>query len=118
MPRLAPASVLALVLVCGCGPIVSSHNTVKRSGPEVGAATFAEVRPGKTTGDWVLAALGEPSRRATLADGSELWVWTTKEHKSGSGSVWLLYGGQSDKETLRNAYVQVTDGVVTKKWRD
>ena len=119
MPRVASVViVVALLLSAGCGPIVSSSNHVTRKGPHVGGATFAEIRPGKTTADWVLATLGEPTGRATLADGSEVWRWSATEEKSGSGSVWLLYDGHSHKQLVTTAYVQVTDGVVTKKWRD
>jgi hypothetical protein len=97
---------------------VSSRNSVTREGPHVGGGTFAEIRPGNTTGEWVLAALGEPTRRATLDDGSEIWRWSATEEKSGSGSVWLLYDGHSHKEVVTNHFVQVKDGVVVKKWRD
>ena len=123
MPR--AASVAAVVIVActflsiGCGPIVSTNSHVRRSGPHVGSSTFAEIRPGKTTAGWLLATLGEPTTRADVDGGAaEVWKWSSTEDKSGSGSVWLLYDGTSHKHVVTNTYVQLEDGVVTKKWRD
>jgi outer membrane protein assembly factor BamE (lipoprotein component of BamABCDE complex) len=105
-----------LPLIGGC--LVTSNSKVSRSGNYVPEATFDRIEPGKTTAAWVKATLGDPSCR-TKVDGSdsEIWKWSYKEVKKGSGTIFVIFAGASEDEKTRSAFIEVKDGVVTKKWR-
>lgn len=110
--------ILALLLLMGSGcSLVSSHSHENRSGNYVPESTFSEIRPGKTSADWVRATLGGPSQVTRLEDGSELWRWTYTEQKTSSGHLFLIFDGSSDKTENRSAFVEVKAGRVTRKWR-
>ncbi len=108
--------VSSAVLLSGCLISGSSHETM--SGQFVGQSTFAEIEPGRTTDKWVLGALGEPSSKSCLDDGSSLWKWVYKRDRSSNSSVFLVFGGSSRRETEGATFVQFRDGVVTKAWQD
>jgi outer membrane protein assembly factor BamE (lipoprotein component of BamABCDE complex) len=113
----AVTAVMLLVmssLLGGC--LVSSSSKSKVSGNFVPPATFDQIEPGKTTAAWVKATLGEPSSRDT-ADGAEVWKYNYTEEKDSSGAIFLLFAGSDKKEHQHIAYVEIKDGVVTKKWR-
>jgi outer membrane protein assembly factor BamE (lipoprotein component of BamABCDE complex) len=111
--------VMALfVMLSGCGPVVSSDSSYKRTGEYVGRSSYAQIRPGKSSDDFVVATLGEPTSKSTLEDGSEIWQWTATGRKSGSGSVLFLYSGSNDKEIETRTFVKIKDGRVTKKLRE
>jgi outer membrane protein assembly factor BamE (lipoprotein component of BamABCDE complex) len=105
-----------LGLVPGC--LISTSSRTEYTGRHVGAETFAQIEPGKTTKDFVLATLGEPSSRATLDDGSELWKWTYRRSRSSRGSVLLLLAANNTAESEGATYVQIRDGVVVRAWQD
>ena len=112
---------LGLTLVClfsltGC--LVTSSSKTTTSGNYVPAQTFDQIEPGKTTSAWVQATLGEPTCKTKVETAnSEIWKWNYTETKKGSGTVLFLFAGSSNDEKTRAAYVEIKDGVVTKKWR-
>ena len=110
-------SVLALLpILAGC--LVTSESKVSTSGNYVPENCFEQIQPGKTSAAWVKATLGEPSCK-TKVDGSdsEIWKWSYKEIKKGSGTIFVIFAGSNEDEKSRAAFVEVKDGVVTKKWR-
>jgi outer membrane protein assembly factor BamE (lipoprotein component of BamABCDE complex) len=107
---------LGLMLLTGCLFGGTSKESV--SGQFVPAATFAQIEPGKTSGDYVLATLGPPTAKTPVNDGSEIWRYSYTEQKRSSGYVFLVFGGSNEKSLQRNAYVSVKDNVVLKAWRD
>ena len=115
---LAVAAAASLVMVVLPGCLVSGSSDTKMSGTYIGPSTFGEIEPGETTVDWVRAVMGEPTSKACLEDGSEIWKWSyARQHRS-SGGVFLLFGGSSRSEEQGATYVQMRDGVVVKAWRD
>lgn len=115
-PALAAVLATSLAVLPGC--LVSGSSSTKVRGEYIGPATFNEIEPGVTTVDWVRAVMGEPTSRACLADGSEIWKWSYERRHSSRGGVFLLVGGSSKEETKGATFVQIKDGVVTKAWRD
>ncbi|MBL8763087.1 MAG: hypothetical protein JNM07_02315 [Phycisphaerae bacterium] len=111
----APLLVATLILP-GC--LVSSNNSSKMTGAYIGPSTFAQVEAGITKTDWVLAAMGEPTTRSKLDDGSEIWRWSYTRRTTSSGGVFLIAGGSTDNETVGATCLHVRDGVVVKAWRD
>jgi outer membrane protein assembly factor BamE (lipoprotein component of BamABCDE complex) len=112
----AGAMVATGATLSGCLISGSSHS--KQTGAYVSPSTFNQVEPGVTTEEWVLASFGQPTSRSQISDGSEILKWAYTQTKSGSGSVFLLYGGSNSSEKQGAAFVQIRDGVVIKAWRD
>lgn len=100
------------------GCLIHSRSRTQYSGKQVGEATFDRIEEGKSTPEFVLATLGEPTRKTPLSDGTEVWKWEYRKTQSSSGSVFLLYGGSGHSEHEGAAFVTIKDGVVSKKWRD
>jgi hypothetical protein len=116
--RLGLAGVMIGAVAAMSGCLVSGNSHQTTSGAYVGPSTFNQVEVGTTTEEWVLATFGTPTSRTKLNDGSEILKWSYTQTKSGSGSVFLLYGGSNSTEKQGAAFVQLRDGVVTKAWRD
>lgn len=116
--RLASATALIAATLPLGGCLVSGSSKETMSGTYVGPSTFAEIEPGTTTEKWVLAALGEPTSKSTLDDGSSLWKWAFRKDRSSSSAVFLVFGGSSRKETEGATFVQIRDGIVVKAWQD
>lgn len=113
------AAAAALASVAGLsGCLVSGNSSSTMSGSYVGSSTFSQVEPGVTSEEWVLATFGEPTSRTTLSDGSQMLKWSYRQTKSGSGSVFLLYGGSNSTERQGATFVQIRDALVIKAWRD
>jgi outer membrane protein assembly factor BamE (lipoprotein component of BamABCDE complex) len=116
MKTITPLAILLLVTWASSGCLVSSSSQSKVSGNFVPPETFDQIEPGKTTAAWVKATLGEPSARDT-ADGTEVWKYKYTEEKDSSGAIFLIFAGNDKKERQHVAYVEIKEGVVTKKWR-
>jgi hypothetical protein len=115
-PVAAAAAVSSMLVLPGC--LISGSSDTKMSGAYVGPSTFGEIEPGVTTVDWVCAVMGEPTSKATLDDGSQIWKWAYTRKHSSAGGVFLLVGGSSKSEEQGATFVQMKDGVVVKAWRD
>jgi len=112
------AAILATgVLAFGSGCLVTADSHETRKGTYVSENTFAQIRPGQTTEDWVRVTLGTPTSETVLKDGGRILKWSYTEHHESSGAVFLIFGGHSEKDTDHTAYVEIHDGVVTKAWR-
>ena len=110
--------ILSTLLIPLTGCLVTSDSKVSRSGNYVPENTFDRIEPGKTTAAWVKATLGEPTSKTKLEnDAAEIWKWNYTEKKTGSGTLLFIFAGHNEDEKARAAYVEVKDGVVTKKWR-
>jgi hypothetical protein len=106
---------MLLLPLAGC--LVSSDSKVSRSGNYIPETTFDRIEPNKTTAAWVKATLGEPSSTAKLDGNGEVWKWSYTEKKTGSGTLLFVFAGHNEDEKTHTAYVEIKDGVVTKKWR-
>lgn len=106
---------LALSLAPACIIHADSHTT--RSGKYISTETVQRIEPGKPA-EYVVAVLGEPSSRQSLADGTEIWKWTYRERKQSSGAVFLVVDSDSTTETERATYVELQHGVVIRAWQD
>lgn len=115
--KFAAATLCLIVPLTGCIASGSSSTTI--SGRYIGPSTMSQIEPGRTTKDWVLATLGEPTSRATLADGrTEVWKWEHRSVAKSSGGVLLIAHGSSRAERVGAAYVEMCDGLVTRSWLD
>jgi outer membrane protein assembly factor BamE (lipoprotein component of BamABCDE complex) len=106
----------ALPLLSGC--LISSHSSTEFSGRYIGAETMAQIEPGKTKEDFVVATIGTPTTKTKLEDGSEVWKYEYSKKTSGNGTVFLLLNSSNSTEKEGAVYVILKDGVVQKAWRD
>jgi outer membrane protein assembly factor BamE (lipoprotein component of BamABCDE complex) len=117
MNRLILITVLCACAAAASGCLFNSKTTQRIEGQYVEPASFGQIKPGQTTATWVLATLGEPSSRTTADDQTEVWKWTYTEHRHSSGNIFILFAAVSDRAVPRSAFVELRDGVVTRKWR-
>ena len=117
MKSFARAAILALVTLPAAGCLFGGHSELKQEGNYVSPTTLGQIKPGETRSPWVKAVLGEPSERITVDDHMSIWRYAYTETKSGSGYVFLLFGGSDTKVTKSSVFVEFKDDVVTRHWR-
>jgi len=103
------------VLLPGC--LINSRTAERSSGTYISENTLGQIEPGVTSKAWVLGALGEPTKKTTLEDGSELWKWEYSRTRESHGGVLFLINRSSSTESGGAAYVEMRGGVVTKAWK-
>jgi len=104
-----------LIMTSGC---VRSRSSIQTTGRYIGDQTVARIEPGKTTREWVLAVMDEPTSKSRLENGVEIWKWSYQRVKTSSGSVLFLVAGSGRDETIRNVYVEFEGDIVRQVWRD
>jgi outer membrane protein assembly factor BamE (lipoprotein component of BamABCDE complex) len=115
-PLTLTGCLLALPVLGGC--LIGSHSSSRSSGTYVGPATLAQIKPGQTRQDFVLATLGEPTRKTTMSDGAELWRYSYSRSSASSGHVLVLLSASSKEQSEAVTFVQFRDGVVERAWQD
>ncbi len=109
---------LAAALLSGC---VAGSSSSKLSGRHVGQGTIAQIEPGVTNKAWILATLGEPSKKTKLAGSSgasEIWRYDWAVRSKSSGWVFPIVVGSSSAEASGAAFVEFDGDIVTRAWRD
>lgn len=94
--------------------------SVKYEGTYVSEKLLDRVNVGETRSDWLVAVFGEPTGKAVLGDGSEIWKWSYRPLEA-QGSVFSVFGsGAKDEPKLQQSttFVRLNNGVVVEKWRD
>lgn len=116
----AVCGVMTGILALQGGCLVTSAEREEESGVAVSGSTLEQVAPGETTEAWLLATLGEPTSRQPVAgkDGVEILRYDHCQTKASSGTVLFLFGGSSASSTTQRTYFEVTNGVVTRHWRE
>lgn len=108
----------ALLPLAGC--LVTSSNKVEESGIRVSENTLANVEVGRTSGDWLVATLGEPTSRTVVADrpGVEIWRYEHVRTERSAGAVFLIFGGSSSKTESSRVFFELEHGVVRRTWSE
>lgn len=108
---------LACAPLAGC-VIVNADSHTKYEGRYVSDETLTQIQRGATQ-EYVLALIGEPSSRTDLSDGTSIWKWAYSKRVSSQNSVFLLFSGDSSKESAGAVYVDFgPDHLVRRHWRD
>ncbi|MFG0246699.1 MAG: hypothetical protein ACF8MF_11695 [Phycisphaerales bacterium JB052] len=113
---LAVAAALAPMTMSGC--LVSSSNNSTIRGAYIQPNTVSKVRLNQTTMTEVEEMMGQPSNTTVNDDGTETWTWNWSKTTDGSGTVFLIFAGNSEKTVHESVHVKFRDGVAIKKWRD
>jgi len=114
---LVTAAVLASPALLG-GCLLSQDKSTSISGAYVQPSALSRVKIDKSTQDDVLNILSEPTVRKEHQDGSETWTWNWTKTEQGSGSLFLIFAGSSEKHVEESAHITFLHGVATDKWRD
>lgn len=113
------ASALALVLLTG-GCLVTSGKSMNESGMKVSNSTLKQIELGETSAAWLVATLGEPTDK-TCVEGhpeTEIYRYDHVTTSRSSGTIFLLFATGAKKQVSERAYFEVTNGVVTKYWKE
>jgi len=108
---------LVWLIVGGC---ISGRNEVTygSKGPAVGHETLRQVEVGKTTKDWLLATLGEPSSQSTNPDGTEILRYCYTKKVDSEFELFLLLDLDDKEERHTTLYFELKDSIVTKFWKE
>lgn len=93
--------------------------TVKYEGTYISDELVDRIKVDKTTEDWILAVLGEPTAKADLRDGTVIWRWTYRPTVQESAIV-EVFGSKDDKDpklATSTTFVQFRNGIVIDKWK-
>lgn len=104
------------MLINGC--LFSQSKSTKISGAYVQPSDLSRVKLHDSTQDEVLNVLSEPTARTENDDGTETWTWNWTRKERGSGSLFLIFAGSSDKHIEESAHITFDHGVAVDKWRD
>lgn len=93
--------------------------TVRYEGVFISERLLERVEVNKTSTDWLLAVLGEPTGRAELRDGTSIWKWSYRPLEQ-EASVISLFGSAKDEPALQpsTVFVRLRNDVVIEKWHD
>jgi len=107
--------VAGLFSLAGC--LCSSSNvTFNPSDPAIAQSTAAQIKPGETTKQQLLALLGTPSSQSADSNGVETLRYVYQKNKQSSSWFLVVYISDNKQEQLELLY-EVKDGVVTNAWR-
>jgi outer membrane protein assembly factor BamE (lipoprotein component of BamABCDE complex) len=108
------ASLFGLGLV-GCIATNSSNTNI--SGKVVPDDIFGQIHPGQSK-DFVVGLMGEPFKKVTTDNGSEVWRWSYNETRTAERTFMIFYVALDRTNTTQTVVVEFRDGVVTKAWRE
>ncbi len=111
---------LALVAVGGLLPIAGCFvwNTDVRYGEKgapLSGSTLKQIESGKTTRDWLMVTLGEPSEQSTTDAGVEVLKYRYSKTQE-SNVVMPFVIVNDEKKNEQTVYFEVKDGIVQKYW--
>jgi outer membrane protein assembly factor BamE (lipoprotein component of BamABCDE complex) len=104
----------SLLPVAGCFIWNSDVNYGEKGAP-LSDSTLQQIESGKTTRDWVMSTLGEPSEQSTTDAGVELLKYKYSKRQE-SNVVMPFVIVNDEKKNEQTVYLEVKDGVVQKYW--
>jgi hypothetical protein len=117
--RAGGAVLLVLMTLTEFGCISSrSDVTYGAKGPVVPNSTLRQVKCGRTTRNWLLGVLGEPSRAVRTSANTEVLTYEYTKTVDSDFSFFIFFDADNRREE-RTAYVfELEDGVVTRYWKE
>ncbi len=100
------------------GCLVVSGSTSCESGVLVSQETIGQIEPGRTTEEWLVATLGEPTRSRSVdgQEGVRILQYEYEKREASGGAVFLIFAGGKEHVTRSVAYFEVSGGIVTRSW--
>lgn len=116
--RVAAVALAAAVIAAGGCSVIYSHDYETVSGTFIDDLTLNFITPGVTTEAEALARLGAPTRSIEHpADADVVHVYEYRKTRVSSGSLFLVFSGNSRQVEERTVSLLVRDGIVTDWWR-
>ncbi|MCF3648933.1 hypothetical protein [Synoicihabitans lomoniglobus] len=106
-----------VLLVSGCA-VINSHQDSHFSGNRVSTETLNKVQPGVTTESWLVATLGEPSRKDQVDPGTKILRYTSKHVTRIDTELLLVLDTSSRKEDITTVFFEIQDGVLSRYWSE
>jgi hypothetical protein len=113
------AMAVATGLACGgCFIQSDAQVTYGPSGKPLSEGMVGQIKPGETTREWVLAALGEPAQASDIGQTGEILLYEYVRKERASLGVFLLLHSSASNEKCTRLYLELHDGVVKRYWQD
>lgn len=108
---------LAALTLGGC---VSGRSDVTYGpkGPPVGHSTLKQIRIDRTSKEWLLGTLGAPTRQTRTPEGTEILTYEYIKKIDSDLDVFLILDFDDKREERTVLYFELTDGVVTRFWKE
>ena len=103
-------AIAALLVLGACSSVGTS------TGIRIGDETLKQFKAGKTTENWILAILGEPSTTSPVTGEEDVHVLRYSLIQERSGGFISFFG--KSEETVSTVYFVVRKGVVESFWAD
>ena len=120
--RVASMSLIVLCIVMAFNTIgcISSRSDVTYGpkGPAVGSSTLRKIKVGQTSEAWVLGTLGEPSSETVAPDGTKILRYEYTRNVDSTFQMPLFIDSHDKREERRVYLFEITDGIVTRFWRE
>ncbi len=109
--------VAAALVLTGC---ISGRSDVSYGpkGPAVGAETLRQIRVGCTSKGWVLGTLGTPSSETATPEGTEILKYVYTKKVDSNFDAFLFLDFDDEREERTTYYFEITNGTVTKFWKE
>ncbi len=102
------------ILLVGC---VVTKSDVHYSGVE--NSQLRQIERGKTTKDWLVTALGEPTEERMMEDGSEILRYKCTEKRNNQFVLFPPPIFIDDKKEIEHTVVfKLKDGIVQRYWKE
>lgn len=105
--------VVTSVLLVGC---VTIESDVHYSG--VDNSQLRQIEQGKTTKDWLVTALGEPTEERMMEDGTEILRYKCTEKRNNQFVLFPIVFVDDKKEIEHTVVFKLKDGIVQRYWKE
>jgi hypothetical protein len=110
---------LVALMLMGSGCVSSrSDVTYGSKGPAVPNSTLRQIKPGRTTKNWLLGVMGEPSRAARTSANTEVLTYEYTKTVDSDFNFFIFFNSDNRREERTIHVFEVEDGIVTRHWKE
>ncbi len=106
----------AFFFLTGC-TIISSNSNTNTSGTEVSDQTLSQLEVGKTTKEWLIAALGQPDSKSLVDEKTEILKYRATRTTYQHSGLFIVFDSQSKHEESETVYFEFQEGVLQRYWK-
>jgi hypothetical protein len=119
-PRSTIFVILCFLAAWATGGCISSRSDVSygSKGPAVGSSTLRKVKVGRTSKEWVLGTLGEPTFETQTPEGTEILTYEYTKKVDNHFEFEPFLDSHDKREERTTYYFEVADGVVCRFWKE
>lgn len=109
-------TILICILASGCA--VCSETTSHERGKKIDNSTLQQLEPGKTTQEWAISALGTPSSRNKLDNGTEVLKYEYAKTENQNLAIFLLLASTNEKKSSQAVCLEFRDNILIRYWTE